>query len=158
MYLDYYDLIPNVGIKDIKIGMTLKDVEDILKKKNILYEISVNKHERGDKVPWIYIEIKDYMDFIFTKDVLWRISAFSNFKGKLSNGIKLGMKLDECKKIDKSLEFDDWDELFFSKNNYIIEDECEFNTIITIMIGIEELFDKDDELFYSYEWTKQYKK
>ncbi len=158
MYLDDYDLIPNVGIKDIKLGMRFKEVIRILDNEKIPYVIEIDDHKDSDKVPWTYIEIKNYMVFVFVKDVLWKIEASGEFKGKLNNGIKIGMKINDCKKNDKSLEFDDWDEVYVSKNNYIIEDECEFNKIIFLMIGIKEIFDEDDELFYSYEWTKQYKK
>ena len=51
MYFDNYDLIPSVGIKDIKIGMSLKAIEEILKivkflikKKWTIIKILIERH------------------------------------------------------------------------------------------------------------------
>ena len=41
------------------------------------------------------------MIFSFVKDVLWKIDAIDNYKVKLYNDIKIGMK------IDDSLKFED---------------------------------------------------
>ncbi len=156
MYLDEYNLIPNIGIKNIKFGMRYEKVLGILKYEKIPFIVEVENHENTDKVSWQYIEIENYMVFIFAKGFLWKIEATGKYKGKIINGISLGMKIDDCKKIDKTLSFDDWNEIYFSKNNYIIVDECETQTIITLMIGIEEIFTKDSDSFYTYDWIKKY--
>lgn len=158
MYFDNYDLIPNVGIKDIKIGMSLKDVEEILKSNEIPYKKEVENHEDTDQTSWTFLDIKDYMVFSFAKDVLWKIDAIDNYKGKLENGIKIGMKINDALRIDSSLKFEDWEEIFISKNNYILEDECEENKIITMTIGVDEIFSDDSDSFYDYLWVEKYKK
>jgi hypothetical protein len=56
------------------------------------------------------------------------------------------------------LEFDDWDEIWLSKNGYWVVDIVESGKIYTFTIGIKELFSEDEEEFYSYEWLKKYKK
>ena len=158
MYLDDYDLIPNIGIKNIKIGMNYKDVEEIFKKNEIPYKKEIDNHERTDRVPWTFLEIENYMIFSFAKDILWKIDAIGNYKGKLKNGIKLGMKIDSALKVDNSLKFEDWEEIYISKNNYILEDECENNSVITMTIGIYEVFSDDSDSFYNYHWVERYRK
>ena len=51
MYFDNYDLITSVGIKDIKIGMSLKAVEEILKNSKIPYKKEVDNHKNTDRTP-----------------------------------------------------------------------------------------------------------
>ncbi len=158
MYFDDYDLIPNFGIKNIKIGMNYKDVEEILINDEIPYKKEIDDHEHTDHVPWKFLEIENYMIFTFAEDVLWKIDAIGNYRGKLKNGIKLGMKINDALKIDDSLKFEDWEEIYISKNNYILEDECKNNSIITITIGIEEVFLDDSDSFYDYRWVGRYRK
>ena len=148
MYFDNYDLITSVGIKDIKIGMSLKAVEEILKNSKIPYKKEVDNHKNTDRTPQIFLEIKDYMIFSFVKDVLWKIDAIDNYKGKLYNDIKIGMKIDDVLDIDDSLKFEDQEEIYISNYNYILEDECEENKIITITIGVDEIFSNDSDSFF----------
>ncbi len=158
MYFDDYDLIPNVGIKNIKIGMEFKEVKNILEKENIPYKIKEDKHEDTDKIPWIFIIIDNYMIFYFGKNVLWKIDASGNFKGKLNNGIKIGMKIDDAMKLDECLKYDDWEENYISCNNYLLEDDFETKKVEYIAIGIKEAIFNDIEEFYKYDRIKRYKK
>lgn len=47
MYFDDYVLVPNVGIKDIKIVKKFEDVNTILKKENINFEIKDHELENA---------------------------------------------------------------------------------------------------------------
>ena len=158
MYFDDYDLIPNVGIKDIKIGMNFYNIRAILKKENINFEIKEHEFKNTGNAKWVYIIIKNYMTFYFANDVLWKIDAKGDFKGKLNNGIKLGMKIDDAFKLDKNLKFDEWEENYVSSDNYLLEDDYENNSIEYIAIGIKEAITNDLDEFYKYNWIKRYTK
>lgn len=158
MYFDDYKLIPNVGIKDIKIGMSLKDVEVILKKENIPYKFEEDEHKDTDNIPWIFLIIENYMTFYFVKDYLWKIDVEGKFKGKLKNGIKLGMKIDEAMKFDDNLKYDDWEENYVSNDDYLLEDNYENQEIEYIAIGIKEAITNDIDEFYKFNWLERYKR
>ena len=55
MYLDDYVLVPNVGIKDIQIGMNFYNIRAILKKENINFEIKEHEFKNTGNAKWIYI-------------------------------------------------------------------------------------------------------
>ena len=48
------------------------------------------------------------------------------------------------------VEYDDWEEVYTSKNCYDIEDNLDNNTIMSISVFIKEML--DEEIFYKYEW------
>lgn len=158
MYFDDYVLVPNVGIKDIKIGMKFKDINTILKKENIKFNVKENDSNNTGDAKWKYIIIENYMTFYFANDVLWKIDVKGDFKGKLNNGIKIGMKIEDALKLDEFLTFDDWEDNYVSNNNYLLADDYKTNKVIYIAIGIKEAIANDIEEFYKYEWLKRYDK
>ena len=159
MYYDNQEIKPFIGIGDIKIGETYENIVSILKSHKIIYSMGINPNKGSfPQVEWKTIYVKNYMNLVFAEDVLWRIDFIGNFKGKLNNGIEIGMDLSKALKLDKTLEFDDWDEIWLSKNGYWVVDIVESGKIYTFTIGIKELFSEDEEEFYSYEWLKKYKK
>ena len=68
----------------------------------------------------------------------------------MNNGLKLGMRMDDALKVDTSLKYDDWEEVYTSDNCYDIEDNLDDNTILSISVYIKEML--DEEKFYEYEW------
>ena len=154
MYFDKYEIIPNVGIGNIKIGMKFNDVIKILKDNKIIYSTGVEPNKGcNPEVAWVTIFIKKYMNLRFAKDILWQIYFEEDFEGKLQNGISIGTKIDDALEIDKLLEFDDWNEIYYSKIGYWLIDSLDTNEIIEISIGIPEIL--DDE-FDNYKWVKRY--
>lgn len=158
MYFDSFDLIPNVGINNIKIGMKFEEIRAILKKENIKFEIKKHESKNTGDAKWVYIIIKNYMTFYFANDILWKIDVKGDFKGKLHNGIKIGMKIDDAFKLDKNLKYDDWEENYVSSDNYLLEDDYENQIIDYIAIGIKEAITNNLDGFYKYDWIKRYKK
>ena len=68
MYYDDYDLIPKVGIKDIRLGMKFNDVIAIIERDKIPYDIEIKfETDSVTKTSWTYINIKNYMAFVFAK-------------------------------------------------------------------------------------------
>ena len=62
------------------------------------------------------------------------------------------MPIDEARKIDSSIRYDDWEEEYVSDNGYWLEDDPETHSIISISIFIKEV--EDDNAFYSYQWCE----
>ena len=157
MYYDDKVIQPFYGIDDIKIGDNYNSVIGKLKSHKIIYSSGVNPNKGcTPEVAWTTIYIKNYMELVFAKDVLWRIDFLENFAGKLENNIKIGMDLSMALAIDKELEYDDWNEEFYSKKGYWLIDSLETGKIVTIFIGIKEILNDDE--FDSYNWVEKYKK
>lgn len=158
--MNYYDdkkIIPYIGIDDIKFGMKLSDVTNILKKHEIKYCIGISPNKGYEKeIPWETIYIKDYMSLVFANNILWQINFEENFPGKLENGIKIGTKVKDLKKYDNTIFFDDWNENWESKKGYWLFDTVESGKIYMFSIFIKECLNDDE--FYSYEWLKKYEK
>ena len=77
----------------------------------------------------------------------------NDFVGKLDNGICIKMPMEKVLEIDPTLEFDDWEEDYQSKNGYWIEDNLDDKTVLTISIFIPEIL--DDDVFDSYAWVEK---
>ncbi len=61
------------------------------------------------------------INFFFAKDKLFKMYDEHPCEGELTNGISVGMNIDDAIKIDKQLSFDDWEEEWISPNGYWIE-------------------------------------
>jgi hypothetical protein len=57
------------------------------------------------------------------------------------------MPINDAKKIDSFIRYDDWEEEYVSDNGYWLEDDPETHRIISISV-------EDDEVFYSYKWCE----
>ena len=159
MYYDNQEIKSFEGIGDIKLGEKYENIVSILKLHKIIYSMGINPNKDSfPQVEWKTIYVKNYMNLVFAEDVLWRIDFIGNFKGKLNNGIEIGMDLSRALELDKTLEFDDWDEIFCSKEGYCLIDFVDTGKVVSFSIGIKELFSENEEEFYSYEWLKKYKK
>ena len=101
--------------------------------------------------PWNVIIIDDVISLFFAKNKkLFKIVFWENYFGNLPNGIHTGMKIEDAIIHDKSLFYDEWNEVYVSDNGYWIEDNIETNQVMSISIYIKELL--DDELFDSCKW------
>ncbi len=157
MYYDDKTIKPFVGIDDIKLGDSYDNVISILRSHHIIYSMGIDPNKGcTPQVAWKTIYIKNYMSLVFAEDILWRIDFLNDFKGKLANNITIGLELSKAMEIDKSLEYDDWNEDFYSKDGYWIIDYIETGKIVLIFIGIKEMLNDDE--FYSYKWIEKYKK
>ena len=73
----------------------------------------------------------------------------NNFKGALPNGINLDTAIIEAQRLDTTLRFNDWDEIFESSKSYWIEDNLDTQKLLSITIFIPAV-ETDD--FYEYNW------
>lgn len=72
--------------------------------------------------------------------------------GGLNNGISIGILIDDAKKIDSKLSYNDDNEDYESENGYWVEVNPDTQTINLISIFIKEVLDED--IFFSYEWCE----
>ena len=147
-------IIPYVGTGIFKLDASYDEVKALLVKQNISYKEEISQPNDIDP-PWYIIGISkagekdDVMSITFAKNRLFRICLYEGFEGKLPNGIHIGMPLDEAQKIDPTLTFDDWDEMFISANGYWTEDDVNTKKLCWITIFIPAL-ERDD--FFEYKW------
>lgn len=145
---------PFVGVGNFKLYMTIQEAKNIIKeeKYNFSTEVWSNKG-CVPSVPWTIIRVENSVHMFFAKDKLFKIYVENDFEGALDNGIHIRMPMEKVLEIDSTIEFDDWNEIYQSKNGYWIEDNLEDSTVLTISVFIRELL--DDNIFDSYEWTKR---
>ena len=147
-------IIPYVGTGIFKLDASYDEVKTLFAEQNISYTEEISQPNDIDP-PWTVIGISkageefDAMSITFAKNRLFRICLYEGFEGKLPNGIHIGMPLDEAQRIDPTLTFDDWDEMFISANGYWTEDDVNTKKLCWITIFIPAL-ESDD--FFKYKW------
>ena len=68
------NIVPYKGIDTIKLGMTLSDVREYLKKNRIPFNQTMDSNKDcTPPIPWIYISIEDSISMSFVKDVLFEM-------------------------------------------------------------------------------------
>lgn len=64
-------------------------------------------------------------------------------KAKLPNGIEVGMSIEKSIEIDKTLSYDDFDEIYISSKGYWLEDNSWTDTVVSIQVFVKEIDDED---------------
>ena len=149
-------IIPYVGTGLFKLDASYDEIKSLLAKQDISYKEEIWEATDVDP-PWTVIIIckertfEKYMaiKLFFAKKRLFKICLYEGFEGKLPNGIHIGMPLSEAQRIDPTLTFDDWDEIFISANGYWTEDDANTKKLCWITIFIPAL-EHDD--FFEYKW------
>ncbi len=143
-------IIPYVGTGIFKLDSSPDEIKTLLKEYDVSYneEINVNRYNPKDP-PWIIIEIVNVMELFFAKNRLFKIVLKGTFSGNLPNGVNLDTTLDDARKIDPNLTFDDWDEIYISTNGYWVEYDEDTKKLCWIAIFIPAL-ERDD--FFDYNW------
>lgn len=155
----YYSdsIIPYEGIDSFRFGQSIEAIRKELKDKKISFNQSVDPHKGcTPEIPWTFIEIGKSITLCFVKEILFEIVLENDFEGKLPNGIKIGMNMDEANRIDNTLQYNDDDEDFISEMGYWIEDDLNTNKVISITVYVKEADDNDS--FFKYEWINRYTK
>lgn len=137
------DIVPFVGIDNIKLYSKMEDVQKYLDDNNIAYD-SMNWHSQYANNPWTLMFIGNNMSLIFAyNNKLITMVFLENYKGKLPNGICTGMSLDEALSIDNTIALDYWKEHYESQNGYWFEDDLDTKKITDISIFIKEILNDD---------------
>ena len=149
------NIIPYVGIGDIKLGMSLESVRNYLKDLHTGFDQWVEPNKGMDpEIPWTFIRIEKSIVLTFAEGVLFEIFLENKYQGKLPNGICIDMRMTDAEQIDQTLEYNDDEEDFVSKDGYWLGDMVDTGKIISITIFLPEV-ETDD--FFEYEWTNKYK-
>lgn len=146
-------LTPYVGMTDFNLYSSFDDCKKKVKDLGIKYRIDIWENKGcTPEVEWKIIRLENGINLFFAKEKLFKIYVVLPFIGSLNNGIRLGMTLKECLKIDPKLFYNDDFEGFESPNGYWIEENLNTDVIETITIFIKEL--EDDDIFDSFSWAE----
>ena len=146
-------IIPFLGTDDVNLNQTYSEVKDYLKNENISFNVEIWENKGcTPEVPWKIIRVKELLSIFFVNDKMFKICFEEKYTGKLSNGIGIGTSIEEAKRIDSTIEYDEFEEYYSSEKGYWLEDELDSNTVTSITVFIKEAL--DDEEFYSYDWSK----
>ncbi len=147
-------IIPYIGTDSFKLGDKLESIRAYLKENRIGFNQSVDPHKGCEpEIPWTFIAISDSITLCFVFEILFEIVLENNYSGKLTNGGCVGMKLSEMQRMDPSLEYNDDDEDFISKNGYWVTDSIDTGNVESITVFLPEVERED---FFKYEWISNY--
>lgn len=74
---------------------------------------------------------------------MFKIYIMNDCEAKLPNGIKVGMSIEKSKEIDKTLSYDDFNEVYLSFNGYCLESNPKTNNVFSIQVFVKEIDDED---------------
>ena len=134
---------PFEGLNEIKLYSTLNDVKQYLDSNSIQYTFEIwSAEEETIPNPWTVLTLENCIKLFFAgNNKLFKIYCTHGFKGSLPNGINLDTTLEEAKKIDESLRYNDDEEDYESSDNYWVEDDLDTGKLFSITIYISELLD-----------------
>lgn len=148
-------IIPYVGTDTFKLGDKIENIRSFLKENHIGFDQSIDSNKGCEpEIPWTFIRLSDSITLCFVLDILFEIVLENDYKGKLTNGGYIGMKVSEIKDIDSSLEYNDEDEDFVSSKGYWITDSVDTGNVESITIFLPDV-ERDD--FFKYDWIANYK-
>ena len=138
-------IIPYEGTQSIKLYQSLDSVRSFLRMNRVPYREEVWSAENETVPnPWTVVVIENVMSLFFARNKkLFKMVFWNEYQGALSNGISVGIPIQEAVDEDSSLEYDDWNEIYQSANGYWIEDDLDTKRVMSISIFIKELLDDD---------------
>ena len=136
-------IIPYRRVGDFHLGASEKEVESLLRDKDVRYtkeEVTSNNH---DSITILRTPKKE-MSFFFVHDKYFKVEIREPFTGVLPTCVRIGMDMKEAQERDKylissSTKKGNWK----SGEGYLIEEELSNNTVGVITIGIKD-FDNID--------------
>lgn len=145
-------LVPFIGTDSFKLYSNLESAKSFLTNNHIPFSMEEwdSDYETVPN-PWKVIVIDNTLNLFYAKnDKLFKIVALDHYAGTLTNGVSIGMIIDDAKKLDPTLSFDEWNEVWSSELGYWLEDDIDTKKIFSICVYIRELL-KEDTFDYC-EW------
>jgi len=144
-------ITPYQGWDKVLFTMDYSTVRNMLTDSGIKYTIE-HWPNKGcmPEVAWDIIRIENGISLFFAKDRMFKMYFERGFEGALNNGICIGMSIDDAKKLDINIEYNDDNEEYISPSGYWLEESLLSGKIESITVFIPEVL--DDEKFFSYEW------
>jgi len=136
-------IIPWIGLGNIKLYETIKNIKPLIAQENVkgfLYDKFLIRYELEDEV---------YLFFNLLNGKLFKLTALKNYKGMLLNQIKIGMNIRELLKIEPSFEYEDFEEVYVSPKGIFVEINPDTEDIMWISVFIREL---ETPNFMQAEW------
>ena len=148
-------IIPYKGTETFVLGVRLEDIRKELKEGHIAFnQWTDSNKDCTPPIPWTYIKIEECITLCFVKDILFEVVLEKGYEGKLTNGLYIGMRMEDALAVDTSLRYNDDDEDYVSKEGYWIGDSVESGAIESITVYIPEA--DDAETFFRYDWISNY--
>ncbi|MDO4501384.1 MAG: hypothetical protein Q4B60_08975 [Erysipelotrichaceae bacterium] len=141
-----YTLIPYKGLGKLCLYESYDKVLSVLDETGIDYSIAVQDNsECTVNYNWRIVSINGCIRLFFSEGnyKLFKICATEGTEISLPNGIYAGMKLEDALKLDSSLQFDEWDEIYISAEGYYLEDSLETEKVVSINVHVKEIDDAD---------------
>ena len=94
--------------------------------------------------PWKVLVVEGIISLFFAKnDKLFKIVVCDNYEDCLQNGVRIGMSIDDAKKLDPTLSYSEWNEDYESELGYWLEDDVETKAVMSISIFIKEALEEN---------------
>lgn len=150
--MTFNNIVPYDGLGEIKLYTKLDDVKEYLDKNHIKYEENIYDHSDCDvKYNWYVLKVDNSIGLFFSEGnyKLFKIYIMNKCEAKLPNNIKIGTAIKYVKKIDDTLVYEDFEEIYLSSKGYWIEDDPLTNDLFSIQVFVKEI---DDEDFFLCKW------
>lgn len=126
-------IIPWEGIGNIKLYSTLDELREFVD------DVDTKKFEYYKNLVRYEVPGEIYLFFNLINRKLFKITALEDYRGALSEKIKIGMHITEVLKIEPSFQYDDFEEVYCSPQGVYIETDAENNTVSWISVFVKEL-------------------
>ena len=136
------EIIPFKGMAGIEFYTHISEYYNVFGK----YKFKRNWESLRSNTIVLPINRTMYLVFSNKTGELFGMCALENYKGTFKNGIHTGMNISEALKIDKTLEYDDCEELYYSHTGYEIETSVGSENITSIYIYADDYPSKGDGL------------
>lgn len=125
--------IGGINLKDhIKNFFDMVEINALPEKKSKLICNTLVRYELQDSL---------FLWFNLINGKLYKITALGDYKGMLLGKIHIGMQIEEAIKIEPSIKYDEFEEVYESSKGFYIEIEQENGTIQWISVYAQELTD-----------------
>jgi hypothetical protein len=149
-------IIPYKGLESFQFGDKLESVRALLKEQHIPFNQSMGQKEYSHpELKRETIKIFDCIELYFLDGILYFIGLENDFKGRLPNGICLGMNMNEVKLADEELQYDEDEEVFVSPQGYSLAEGIDTNMVSYIEVYVPEV--ENDDTYFEYNWLKKYR-
>ena len=150
-------IIPYQGTDSFPLGMSLDEARTMLKSNKIPFSQSVRSNKGcSPEVPWTLIQFADSITLCFADGILFEIILEQQYQGLLPNGIGIGTNMADVSNYDSSLEYNEEDDDYISKEGYWIENDSQTHKVISITIFVKEA--ENPASFFTYAWLNNYKR
>ena len=142
-------IIPNKGLDFLDLYSSLSETKEALEKREIEYSEEVWDNSDCDvKFNWHVISIDNAISLFFSEgnNKMFKICANNRSGASLPNGIGFNTLISDAQRIDPSITYNDWEEIYLSDNGYWLEEDPETGKVFSITIYAKELNDSDFDL------------